>query len=342
MTFPPKRPRENFCTKHPFHLTAWHDRMRDLALAPAAAYARAVVAHRAHEGAQDVPPPMALGYRQPARGPALGYRLYLVAGESLAWREVGIFPEGSLVIGRHSRCDLILDGDAVSLRHVLVRATLLDDGVSVISVLDLDSASGFELSDGTTHRAVVAHGALVFRIGAAWLVALPLGVPPSNSLERPRIQAAAMGSFSADPRDAHRLAVSRILSLPGTTLASNVAIPGPGARYELAMTFHGQRAGAWFTERELEHGVLVGRATKCWSAGLRVMAEQSAKVSRVHALLIRERDGIRLYDLASENGTSDGVRAHVRSMPLAERRGERSIAYFNASPPLVVEWRVVG
>jgi len=316
--------------------------MRGLALAPAAAYARAVVAHRARKP-QPAPEAHVIGYREPALR-ALGYRLYLVAGATLTWRDIGVSAGEHMVLGRHTCCDMLLDGDSVSLRHVLVRATLLDDGAPVLSVLDLDSASGFELSDGTSHRAVVATGPLVFRIGSAWIVALPRREEPSDVLGAPCVRISDEGSHYVDPRDDGRLFAEsgwRVTSIPGTKTLHSAEPFEPFARYEITMSYGGQRAGACFSTKPLEHGILVGRDDRCSDVVLRGMARKNPTISRIHALIIRERDAIRLYDLASTNGTSDGVLRRVRSMPLAERKGERRVALFNGTPPLTLEWRVL-
>lgn len=57
----------------------------------------------------------------------------------------------------------------------------------------------------------------------------------------------------------------------------------------------------------------------------------------MHALVIRERDGVRLYDIASMNGTSDGVR-RVRSMTLFDTG---ATAYFGGQQTTAVSWRAL-
>lgn len=62
---------------------------------------------------------------------------YWLSDVLLGTIEVPADPSGYVVIGRHESCDVVLDDAlALSLRHVIVRAAALDDGFSVLSVMD--------------------------------------------------------------------------------------------------------------------------------------------------------------------------------------------------------------
>jgi hypothetical protein len=97
-------------------------------------------------------------------------------------------PDGYVVIGRHTQCDVVIDDErAVSLRHVLVRCTSTDDGEPILSVLDLRTNECFELSDGTKQHSIAATGPLVFRIGIHAIVALPSSGGYPDHLPMPHV-----------------------------------------------------------------------------------------------------------------------------------------------------------
>lgn len=252
---------------------------------------------------------------------------------------------GHVVIGRHTSCDLVLREETVSLRHVLVRAWLLDDGLPVLSVLDLDSGIGFELSDGSRQRAVVATGPVVFRISTTSIVAIPSGEPLSDELAPPLVRWADLGGYAVDPRAgpaasaASRARSGRITAVPWSGSLSRSpagrAAASVGGGFEMLLEADRLRASVRLSERDVDHGILVGRDPRCVDAGLRAVLD--AGVSRVHALVIRERDGVRLYDIASTNGMTDGVRP-VRSMTLDDA-GTR--AQLGGSRVTTITWRAL-
>lgn len=152
----PPRPK-NLGTMLPQHLPNWDHVIRNHAIRATDAYEIAVAADRARPAPTEI-----------------GYRLYWMRQGFLASHEVPASPDGYVVIGRHTSCDVVIDDErAVSLRHVLVRCTSTDDGEPILSVLDLRTNEGFELSDGTKQHSIAATGPVVFRIGIHAIVALP-------------------------------------------------------------------------------------------------------------------------------------------------------------------------
>lgn len=292
-------------------VSAWEARSKSRALSPDDAYAMAV-------GAQRI--------REPQVEP--GYRLYWFGGSLLGSHDVPSRPEGYVVVGRHGSCDVVLDDERlVSLRHVLVRASALDDGFPVLSVLDLQTTAGFELSDASKQRSIAATGPVVFRIGTHTFVALPSFGTLSTRLPVPLVERGEIASHRVAPPLGHLAAealasraLSRVTSLPHSVelsaFPSNVPLT-PQARtgegYEAVLEAHGSRAGVRLSRRDLEHGVLIGRADKCVDEGLRSVLGDT--ISRVHVLLVREEGACHLYDVASLVGTyADGRR--VRCIPL--------------------------
>jgi hypothetical protein len=324
---------------------AWQEQVKRRALAPREAYAMAVAADR-------------------LRGPQseVGYRLYWMSDTILGSQEIQARPSGYAVVGRHGSCDVVLDQDErlVSLRHVLVRAAALDDGFPVISVLDLQTTTGFELSDGSRQRSVAATGPVVFRIGTCSLVALPssgrfpaeLPVPvvEAGDLAPHRVEAVRIAPPVPVAPAAERSPVSRITLLPHSVVLSERRSAGPlvrdpsyvptGEGYEVILESRPRGgvpilAGVRLTNADLEHGVLIGRADKCVDEGLRSVL--SISVSRVHVLLIREKGCCHLYDCASLVGTYVNSQ-RVRCLPLDDAGTTAQLA---AQHGVTLHWRAL-
>ena len=122
--------------------------------------------------------------RPPLPGP--GYRLYWMTATHLASRDVLAAGSSQVVVGRHTSCDAVLEGDAsIALRHLLIRSTILDDGCPRLSVLDLETDGGFFLPDGRLERSIFAAGPFAIRVGAYAIVALPGGIPLPEQLPVP-------------------------------------------------------------------------------------------------------------------------------------------------------------
>jgi len=245
--------------------------------------------------------------RPPLAGP--GYRLYWMTAAHFASRDVLAAGPSQVVIGRHDACDAVLGGDAlIALRHLLVRSTILDDGCPRLSVLDLQTDTGFLVGDGTLQRSICAVGPIALRVGAYAVVALPGGVTLPLELPVPVCERA---DGIVPPRD-HPMTRSRITLLHGAAMLSErptLALqsqPKPQARdYELTLTAASGKVSLYLSTRELERGLLIGRAHKCVDAGLRAIL--NIGISRVHLLLLRDpglpQPECRAYDLASTQGT---------------------------------------
>ncbi len=168
----------------------------------------------------------------------IGYRLYWMTESSLGSQDVYAGPNGYSIVGRHSSCDVVLEDERViSLRHVLVRVTALDDGFPVLRVLDLQSTSGFELSDGSTQRSVAATGPVVFRIGGYSFVALPSTGKFPDALPVPLVEKGEAGGHRVvprriDPRALGAAAAAAVAAVgdPAAARAPHLRlVPPPGA-----------------------------------------------------------------------------------------------------------------
>lgn len=327
----PPRPK-NLGTMLPQQLPSWEHVIRHHAIRATDAYEIAVAADRARRPQVDT-----------------GYRLYWMRQGFLASHEIVARPDAYVVVGRHTQCDVVIDDErTVSLRHALVRCTSTDDGAPVLSVVDLKTNEGFELSDGTKQHSIAATGPVVFRIGVHSIVALPstgtipdhLPMPIVDRVVQPAkpapggpqvVMQSALPPRAQPQSHLHSRPVSRITLMPMTgDLAERRSVwPGepapfsalPGGEpylYEISLEPHGsarRRAIVRLTGADLDQGLLIGRADKCVDEGLRAIL--SGGISRVHVLLVRERGVCRLYDVASMNGTYVGSE-RIRCIPLAD------------------------
>lgn len=313
---------------------------------------RAVPAHEAYRRALAIERGGLFG----AGSSEAAYGVYAVTDNGVDRRDISLAGE-HLIIGRHTQCDLVLSSDAsdmaVSLRHAIVRVWRLDDGPPLFGLLDLDSGCGFELADRSRQRAIVASGPLVFRIGATWFVALPRGERLPDELAAPVIQQSDASSYKVDPHAEVRafpqgpsphMPTSRITVVPRSVHFVESSSPdrrGPvfgrpaePESFEIVLEKDGRAAGIRISERDVGHGVLIGRDPRCVDAGLR--AAMNDGISRVHALAIRERDGVKLYDLASTNGLSQDGTQRLRCIPL---RDEGTSVLIHGLGRTTMRWR---
>ncbi len=286
-----------------------------------------------------------------AQAPAIasvGYRVFWMRGDGACGSLEAPAERGKhVVIGRHDQCDLVLDDElSVSLRHVLLRVSSLDDGFPVLNVLDLETAQGFELSDGSKQRCVVATGPLVFRVGVHAIVALPNGVKVDPELPPPVVERAESDPYvvraqrvELAPRDpALSRRATRVTLIPSSVRFGDAPIvpsESNADRYEVLLELGDRRAAVRLSARDVEHGVLIGRNDKCVDAGLRAILNEYC--SRVHALVIRETEGVFLYDTASTVGTFSR-QARVRCVALADEGTEVQIA---GRSGVTLRWRGV-
>lgn len=298
------------------------------AMLPARAYALATMAHR-------LLAPQA----------AVGHRLYWLTEDSFASRDLSAEPTSYLVVGRHTQCDVVLSGDpSIALRHVLVRSLSLDDGCPILSVHDLRTHDGFALSDGSRQRSVLARGPVVLGIGRYSLVALPNGAALPDELPATVADAGGVdpyrggvGRVQADP-------VARPVVLTHVTLAPRsvdlfertgdfAAISGAAGAYELALRSDDDCARVILSQKDIEMGVLIGRAERCVDAGLRAVLNE--RISRAHVLLLHGRSGCVAYDVASTNGTYLNGRP-IRCVALPDAGASLTLA---TSEDVQLEWR---
>ena len=189
----------------------------------------------------------------------------------LASRDVLAAGSSQVVVGRHTSCDAVLEGDAsIALRHLLIRSTILDDGCPRLSVLDLETDGGFFLP-GRQARAIHLcgrtlrdpRGCLRNRRPAGWD---PLAGAAARSGLRPRGRSTPGPVSPAGNDVACTLGPRAAMLADRPTLAVMPQAEPPVRDYELTLSAAQTPARSTY-EAELERGLLVGRALKCLDAG---------------------------------------------------------------------------
>jgi hypothetical protein len=228
-----------------------------------------------------------------------------------------------VVVGRHSACDLRLgQDDSISLRHVMISAERRS-GELRVRLLDLATDAGILTEDGQRCCGLGADGAAFVGLGQYKLFLLPTGSlaplpwgPTAAETwaaipERVYVDQRSAGtSPERAPRvrlvpsdDRHGIA-TQILDPPTALHESKPPLGARGARVGRI----GLQAGAACESydvhsADLARGLLVGRYDRC------TVGAEDDRLSRVHLLLIRDRDGCWAVDTASSNGTTvDGDR----------------------------------
>jgi hypothetical protein len=242
-----------------------------------------------------------------------GYRIFWVLGEHIGSVDLPAHEASHLVVGRHTQCDVVLAAEpTIALRHLLLRAQVLDDGAVGLRILDLNTALAFHVDDGGPCRSIFAMGPIAVRVGPYAIIGLPIdGHGISADLPEPEI-ARAMSVPMRSTGGPYRNPASRapgIFRSSHVTLLPNSALLADFGRanerpagYGRITVDRGTRiAGIEVTEQELDAGILIGRADKCRDDGLRAVLDIS--ISRAHVLLLRERGVVTGFDLASTQGT---------------------------------------
>lgn len=233
-----------------------------------------------------------------------GHRLMWVRNGSFGGMPLLAHPDAFAIVGRHTQCGMVLPDDPfAALRHVLVRSIALPTGKVALRILDLHTAAGFSLADGSRQTSVFAEGPVAVGIGEYALVALP-GETPDDALpnELPAPEVEAGGPYRVNARPANR--TSRITLMPKLVMLGesqmSLARLTSGARWAVTLERKGRQATVTVTEEDLVGGVVIGRSEKCHSEDLRRITDNNT--SRVHVLILREAGRVQAFDLASTQG----------------------------------------
>lgn len=301
---------------------------------------------------------------------APGYRLFWVRGRALGWVDLPV-GGAHAVLGQHAECDAVLHGDpSVSLRHLLATTVALADGPA-LRLLDLQTEVPFHLEDGIPRRSIVASGPVVIGLGESVIGGVPIEASPQGGLRvvAPPLSAPIVTDAAAVPRslrppqergqarpgtiwpDLEDSPRSRVTSMPPSVPISELprmqAVShvrmGPGLAPRapritappcatLTLRRADRAASVELGEAELDLGVMIGRADRCYDAGLRSVLDTN--ISRSHVLLLHHGGAFEAFDLCSTQGTyANGAR--VRRVALPEEI-TLSLASVN---PIQLDWR---
>jgi hypothetical protein len=252
-----------------------------------------------------------------------GFTLVASHGGETKHRFVPAIHGGHIIVGRHSQADLRLDGDpTLSLRHLLIRGVMLDDGTPALRILDLETPIGFGIEDGTPVRSIVVTGPFAIALGDWTLAGAPHGdrsAPPRVGEGPYRLPAPELHlSHQVPRRVVGDLRRSHITQLPKVAGLVNTTPPVPVAR--MTMRRRGREdVDIGLTKDQLAHGVLIGRYGRCIDGGVLKLVTDS--VSRAHALILRTDGEDIIYDLASTQGTYlAGRRIRIATLSLGGAR----------------------
>src|SRR5262249_30092246 len=154
-------------------------------------------------------------------------------------------------------------------------------------------------------RSIFAAGPIAIRLGPYAIVALPLDpscVPaslpkPTLSRELQLPRALPVSPYRVQPQgDKSAFRSSHITILP--SIPALEELPPTRSGFGRITLDRGWRmASVEIASKELESGVLIGRADKCVDHGLRALLDET--ISRAHLLIIREGGETSAFDLCS-------------------------------------------
>jgi FHA domain len=214
-------------------------------------------------------------------------------------------------IGRHSSCELFLPGgDDLSLRQLLVAVagTALEPRCRL---LDLRSGAGFFSVEGEPLSSVVFSGTAVFAVPGYWLVFVPTGqivlwdqsaVNPWRTLPRQSVVAGDDWRSADDLLAMSRDDKTPVASLGSVPMFGSTPLVGASEQSvgRLVVDLGGShQLSVRLGPRALERGLLLGRDARC--LGLSLGAPDT--LSRVHAVVFRDRGEVFIADAGSTNGT---------------------------------------
>jgi hypothetical protein len=264
-----------------------------------------------------------------------GLAVLVVTGvrlEATAWLAAHEDDIHSLVVGRHSACDVFLPGDeALSLRHLalLLRRRSAEGAGVRYRVCDLRTSRGFRDENGRRLEALESEGPLLLRCASFSVLLFPtpagaeswpdgaeqawLRIPERTYLEaaepdaaRPPVRALARES---EPRQAGETLAT---TFPGPCYACaepDVSDPATG---ELLIETPAGCGALGIGPRAGRRGILLGRYERCDGAAFPLA---SPDLSRVHALVVDVDRELHLIDTCSKNGAWAASR-RVRSLRL--------------------------
>lgn len=231
----------------------------------------------------------------------------------------------SAIVGRHSRCDLYLDGDpSLSLRHLAVLVGAASGASPQLRILDLHTPRGFVDENDRKLSALQADGPVFLRLASYLLLVLPAvkawpdeaeeawrSLPSRSYRDAREHRAAAIDSEEASKSvESH----SEVVALDGPVELEELEPPSARPRLgTLVLTSEHGREDIAVGPDEASRGILLGRYRRCASPQLIALANR--RLSRVHLLIVDTGAGLLAVDTASTNPTRHGT-TRIRSTRL--------------------------
>ncbi len=305
-----------------------------------------------------------------ARVPAVdtGYRLFWVRDGRASFRDL---PAGGAyaVAGSHERCDVVIEGAGVALRHLIAATVALSDGVA-LRLLDLHTDLPFFLQDDVPRRSIVAAGPVVVRLARAVIGAIPVEAgrtpeaPQYDGSTLPVTEVEATHTVPVSTTRPSTSGPSRVSSLPPSRRLTDLPAqrrspvearlpevravphvaspatspegPGGGRVWTVSLERDDRRASVELSDADLALGVMIGRSdssrARCLDAGLQAVLDTN--VSRGHVLLLHHHEAYEAFDLCSTQGTWCGGERTTR-----RRLGdERSALRLATARPVTFCW----
>ncbi|MBI5498216.1 MAG: FHA domain-containing protein [Deltaproteobacteria bacterium] len=235
-----------------------------------------------------------------------------------------------VIIGRHERCQLRLTDPGLSLRHAALVVRRLSTGDVRVRLLDLRSTLGLTGEDGRPVESVSVEGHLFVGLGRYILMVLLGGedldfsddgsevfdaLPPRVFFDMRERVPGVSGRRARVPDEARRFEAgsrtnarargavdfhSRVnIHRPPEPLRQYTLLGGD-KRGTLTLSCANGTASVPLYDAQARDGVLLGRYERCESADLPLDLPDT--VSRVHALVLAEGDGLYVMDTASTFG----------------------------------------
>lgn len=240
------------------------------------------------------------------------------------------------IVGRHPEADVALVADpTVSLRHVAVVVHPLGEDRPFFRLIDLRTGLGMVDENGQRVEHVVADGPMFVRIGAYYLLVIPLNdqrvewpTDPHEAWHKlpPRVFK-AQRSAKATPAPALERPLSWgreapadpnatiVQELPGPRFARPVKVVSPLRPPDgdvdsevlgelLIASEDGASASVLVDRGTARSGLVLGRNERCDNAALPLLEDQ--RISRVHMMLLEVEGRVFAIDCASTNGVWQG------------------------------------